>query len=299
MKSTRIDPMSFVQLYMRGLSAYKYAQKRELVGIDFAQFGRKIGRQLLKRGVLSGASYLLVPVSSVRYFEFSFAQSCLPSSFQEGLDISSPRLFSLYVAQMKTKTSISICNPDSADIALTGKIASKLKINNISTHNWAVNSIANQGKSYDCIWSISVIEHISGQYDDADAIKFMYDSLNESGRLILTIPVDRQFWEEYRDENYYGMHSTQESGKHFFQRFYDKDAIEQRLLSHIKKEPTVVRWFGETSPGKFMEYITRWMHQGFECTVEDPREIANHYQEFPSWETMPGVGVCGILIEKD
>lgn len=86
--------------------------------------------------------------------------------------------------------------------------------------------------------------------------------------------------------------------QYFFQHFYDKAAIWQRLLKPIGREPSVIRWFGEISPGRFKQYVQRWMREGYACTVEDPREIADNFQEYETWEEMPGMGVCGLMIEK-
>ena len=61
----------------------------------------------------------------------------------------------------------------------------------------------------------------------------------------------------------------------------------------------MVRWFGETEPGSFVNHQERWMRQGHNCTVDDPQEITDHYRDFPSWEEMPGKGVCGLMFEKD
>ena len=114
------------------------------------------------------------------------------------------------------------------------------------------------------------------------------NALNEGGRLILTLPVDRQFWEEYRDgQDPCGTQEKQENNQFFFQRFCDLDSIRQRLLDPIQALPLEMRWFGESNPGRFHEYIQRWLREGIECTVEDPREIADHYQEFNSWKEMP------------
>jgi len=40
------------------------------------------------------------------------------------------------------------------------------------------------------------------------------------------------------------------------------------------------------------------MRLGLRRSVEDPREIADNFREFPSWEAMPGAGVCGIRVVK-
>ncbi len=286
-------------LYRRGWRAYRYALARGAPGMDFNHFGRQLGRRLLARGVTAGLSYLLTPVSSVRYFEFPFALACLPEQPGCCLDVSSPRLFSLYVAKRFPAAFIRMINPDARDISQTAGIVSRLRIGNLFTEWCGVEALATQDPSYDCIWSLSVVEHISGACDDREAVKLMHDALVDGGRLILTIPVDREFRDEYRDHDSYGLQRDRgRDGRYFFTHIYDKPAIWERLLSPIGREPSVVRWFGETTPGRFVRYEQRWMREEHGCTVDDPREIADHYREFATWEEMPGMGVCGLMIEK-
>ena len=64
------------------------------------------------------------------------------------------------------------------------------------------------------------------------------------------------------------------------------------------QEPVLVRWFGETVKGRFAEYERRWMREGYNCVVDDPREIADFYREFSTWKDMPGKGVCGLTMIK-
>ncbi len=294
-----VNPAFLFGLYVRGRASFKYAEKRGGPGIAFARFGRKIGRRLLLKGYPPGLAYLLTPVNIVRYFEFPFVLSCLPERPLRCLDVSSPRLFSLYMADRNPFTSILMINPDSKDASQTTAILSKLKLPNVRVECRGVDRLAERNEKYDCIWSISVVEHISGDYDDRKAVQLMYNSLNAGGRLILTVPVDRAFRDEFRDRNYYGTQADLlHPGRYFFQHIYDKTAVWERLLRPLGKEPSVVRWFGEITPGRFTEYETRWMRNGLASTVEDAREIVDHYREFTSWEEMPGMGVCGLMIEK-
>lgn len=291
-----------IQLYINGQAAYRYAKKKKTPGLDFCSFGRAIGVKLLIKGFikgeLTGGRYLLNPVSMIRYFEFWFALSYLTEEPKKCLDVSSPKLFSFYIANKYPSASILMINPDIKDTSHTMNIIDKLKINNIYVENFAVDVLSEQSNTYDCIWSISVIEHISGKYDDGYAIRVMYNALKPGGRLILTVPVDRKFWDEYRDCDYYGTQPKQLNSRYFFQRFYDKAAIWERLLVPIGKEPSVVRWFGETTPGRFVNYEKRLIQEGISCAIEDPREFTDNYQEFLCWEEMPGMGVCGIVVEK-
>jgi len=293
------NPFALLRLYVRGKAASRYAARHRIPGMEFDRFGRKLGLRLLMKGFRAGFSYLLNPVSITRYFEFSFALSCLPEHPTQCLDVSSPRLFSLYVADKNPRAHILMINPDCQDISQALAITARLKITTLHGECCSVEILSSRYETYDCIWSISVIEHISGKHDDLHAVKLMYDALSNGGRLILTIPVDRRLWNEYRDRAYYGMQAEQSpTGKYFFQRFYDKTAIWERIVAPIGQEPSVIRWFGEALPGRYMAYVQRWMHEGYACTVEDPREIADYYREFSTWEEMPGTGVCGLMIEK-
>lgn len=60
----------------------------------------------------------------------------------------------------------------------------------------------------------------------------------------------------------------------------------------------MIRWFGERQPGWIADYERRWMDTSYYCTVRDPVYVATGFREYPSWEAMPGAGLCGIVIEK-
>lgn len=276
------------------------AVRRGVPGEEFVHFGRRIGWRLLTRGELaSGVQYILTPVISVRLFEFEFALNVLPEGVRDCLDISSPRLFSLFVGGCRPDARIAIWNPDAVDYCETEQIVSKLGIDSIHVDQRAVDGLAHTVGAYDCIWSLSVIEHISGAYDDRCAVKQMYDALRVGGRLILTFPVDRQAWDQDAPADYYGTQPELAGGKRFFfQRFYDLDAIEDRILASIGARPTVVRWFGEVAPGRYDAYQQRLARLGYDARMDDVRMIAEDFQLFDSFESMPGMGVCGIAIDK-
>jgi hypothetical protein len=142
------------------------------------------------------------------------------------------------------------------------------------------------------------LEHVGGEYDERHALRLMYDALTPGGSLIATVPIDRKSRIEYRDRDYYGTQSAQSESRYFFQRIYDKASIWERLLLPLRQEPTIVRWFGETQRGRLTEYATRWVREDHNCTVDDRRDIADHFRQFSSWEEMSSMGVYGIMIEK-
>lgn len=285
-------------LFARALSSYWYARRRNIPGIEFASFGRRLGLRMLMRGARPWGSYLLTPVNITRYFEFPFVLASLSSKPRRCLDVSSPRIFPFYVAGTFPSITIRMINPDIADCIFTHSVITTLNFHNIRLDNLDLHTALAEGETYDHIWSISVIEHIDGDYDDRDAAREMYNALCPGGRLIMTVPVDRMLWSEYRNHNAYGTQSTRDSDRYFFQRYYDLEAINERIVSTIGRSPSVVSWFGEKVAGHFAAYEQRWIKEGYNCIVDDPREIADHYQEYSSWDVMPGKGVCGMVFEK-
>ncbi len=275
------------------------AQKAGICGLSFDEFGRRIGWKLLSTRHPGAFNYIVAPVSILRYFEFPFVWECLPLKPGICMDVSSPQLFSFYVAHNCPESSILMLNPDASDLKSSQEITRKMGWNNIQTKHCGVEALTNQHDQYDCIWTISVIEHISGEYDDNSAILHLYNALKPGGRLIFTIPVDRTFRIEYRDTDCYGTQSKASNGKYFFQRFYDEDSIHERLLKGLPDASvSKQRWFGETSAGRFKAYEEIWMKKGLACAARDAQEIAENYMEFPSWREMPGLGVCGLMLQK-
>ncbi len=295
-----IKLLTLLLLLIRSKAALRYGNRNGLIGGQFGAFGRAIGWMMLRHGRRSGFSFLLTPVNITRYFEFPFVLSCLPSAQHNlvCLDVSSPSLFSLYAAHHQLVSAIDMINPDKRDVADLQEIAALLNLSCVSIRPLPLDALIRSQKRYDCIWAISVIEHIAGSYNDTQAMRWMIELLKPGGRLILTLPVDRHFRNEYRQRDYYGTQVQQVDGRYFFQRIYDRVAIEDRLLTPIGKRPEIVRWFGEKAAGSYDRYLQRWMKEGIRQTVNDPREIVDQYREYASWEDMPGRGVCGLMLQN-
>jgi len=284
-------------LLRRSLAARASAQRARIPGLEFDRFGRGLGLRLIANGYVTiGAQYLLNPVSIVRYFEFPFSAESIPATARDCLDISSPRLFSLYWSSRHPGASVEMINPDPVDLDETRLIA-KVGGIRIKYSNSDLRVLQERKDRYDAIWAISVLEHVHGSYDDRDSIAWIYSALRPGGVIVVTTPIDRQPWDEYREIDPYGLDKP-DSGPVFFQRWYDLRSIHQRLLDPLRGASFDLAFFGETEPGMFRAYEAEWMRLGLRRSVDDPREIADHYREYASWEDMPGAGVCGIRIVK-
>jgi SAM-dependent methyltransferase len=292
------NPLAWLRLFQRSRAALQHGQRQNIPGMVFATFGRRLGWKLMPHAPKVGARYVLTPVDILRYFEFEFAWSHLPSHGGRFLDVGSPCLFSLYVAASRRSAEVTVFNPSEDDLAVTRLAARVLELDNLRPELHDASALKSRAGEYDAIWSVSVVEHIAGAYEDGDAVRWMFEALKPGGVLILTLPVDRQFWIEYRDRDPYGLQAPAANGQHFFQRFYDQRAIRERLVDAIGREPLTSQWFGETTAGRFHGFIAAWIRDGVAATVESPRETADHYRHFESWDSMPGVGVAGLVFEK-
>lgn len=284
-------------LLARSLAAARYAARTGASGIEFAAFGRYLGLRALVAAERGALELLVTPVSIVRYWEFPFVLRHLPQRPGRCLDISSPRLFSFYVASRRRPTSVRMLNPDRQDADVTRRLATRLGMRAIVVQPQPVSAIEGQDELYDSIWSISVIEHIA-EDGDTQAMRLMYAALAPGGTLIVTTMVDRHPWDEYRREDVYGLGIAPNPNGRFFQHWYDESAIASRLLDPLGPIDVHVEWFGERVAGRFAEYVKDWLRRGRDRTVDDAREIADWYAPYDTWDEMPGQGVCGIVLRK-
>jgi SAM-dependent methyltransferase len=280
----------------RAAAATHYAKRMGAPGLEFARFGRAVALRIVAREPRLAAELAITPVNIFRYFEFAFVWSCLPKTCEKVLDVGSPRLFSLFAASRDRALSLTMMNPDRADLDMTRRLADALRLP-VLTELRGIETINEQGH-FDCVWAISVVEHVHGAIDDTEAVLRLYRALRPGGRLLLTVPVDRRARSEFRRGRHYVGDGADDHREHFFQHWYDESAVHERLVSPTGHEASLIRWFGETTPGHFAAYEAEWRARGHLVTADDPREIADHYMEYPSWDTMPGAGVCGIVLEK-
>jgi len=269
-----------------------------LPGKAFAEFGFMIGRKLLLKGKFS-PKLLLNPVSIVRYFEFDYVNRNLQTvAGSTILDVSSPYLFGFYQST-KIDSDYYYTNPDLRDLNNVNSLSKKIKFkaNYIADKIDALNPPFTNNY-FDAVLSISVIEHI---YDKGDslAMKEIWRVLKQEGKLILTFPVNKVYKIEYRDKDEYNLNVEKKSGKYFFQRIYDGQKIEERLLSSINNYEIISKKvFGVTEKNFYSNYKERWMKYSYWETVKDPYYISKKFSYFPEIENLEDIGVLGLTIKK-
>jgi SAM-dependent methyltransferase len=275
-----------------------YAHRHGLMGLDWARFGRSLAYRAAPTMPRSALALWLTPVNCFRYFEFDFVARNMPSNFRKLLDVSSPRLFPLRVARDNPGSEVFALNPDKGDLEYTAKLAAVLRLGNLVTLPIVVEELPDSSELFDVVTSISVVEHIAGDTGDSDAIASLYSRVRPGGRLLLTVPVDREFRLEYRSAAPYEAPTDEKDGMYFFSRIYDESTIRSRILTQCPGASVELQWYGERRAGLWRSYEENWLRNGTRTTIDDARMMARDYRIWPDFSSMPGEGACGIAITR-
>lgn len=250
-----------------------------------------------KLGLSRMLELLIHPISSIRYFEFDFARKHIGQlENKRVLDVSSPRLFAFYLCKSNPNLTYIMINSDQKDVKETRFQANAFDVRNFSVYKSDARLLPYKDKQFNKVVSISVIEHIESD-GDTKAVKEMWRVLKPGGKLILTTHIARHPRVEYRDHDQYNL-SSKKRKKYFFQRIYDENSWQKRILSHIPISPTLQRIWGEKEKGWFDAYISRWIVHGIEETVYDPWYMATRFKNYDLISQLPGIGVIGVVFEK-
>jgi len=285
-------------LIVRRFYYWHYSNKSKLPGKEFAKFGFNLGNKLLLKGKIS-LSLLLRPVSIVRYFEFDFAsRNVQPMDGMKILDVSSPYLFGFYQSSLVSLDYFYI-NPDIKDLANVISLSEKIKFNaNYKAQPMDALNLEYPDHYFDKVFSISVIEHINDD-GDSEAMKEIWRVLKPGGIFSLTVPVKKKYEIEYRDKDEYNLNPEKKSSEYFFQRLYDKQKIDERLLFSLTNYEIInKKVFGVNEKNFYTEYKNRWLNYSYWETVKDPYYITNKFSYFDDIDDLKDIGVIGLTIRK-
>lgn len=283
------------------LKRYYYwnlSDKSKLPGKEFAEFGFKLGGKLVFKGKFSPRLFLN-PVSIVRYFEFDFThKSLLLMNGMKILDVSSPYLFGFYQSE-KSELEYHYINPDQRDLANVISLSSRTRFTgNYIAQKMDALKLIYPDNHFDRVISISVIEHINDD-GDSEAMKEIWRVLKPGGFFIFSVPVKKNFEIEYRNKDEYNLNIDKKSGEYFFQRIYDQQKIEERLLSSINNYEIISRKvFGCKEKSFYQEYKNRWIKYSYWETVKDPYYISTKFDYYNDIDELADIGVIGLTIKK-
>ena len=267
-------------------------------GLQFrSYFLRKAIHLVLERRSLDAAYRLMVmPLDSFRYFEFDFMWGAIAGEkVNRYLDISSPRLFPLMVADRKSGAQVHLINPDKRDLKKTQALAADLGLGQSCHLHPSMVADADLSPGYfDLITCMSVLEHID---DDKEAIQKFWELLSTGGRLLITVPCASSAQEEYMNQNDYNLSNPDGEGFIFFQRFYDQALLQERIFSVIGL-PVRHQIFAEKIAGKYQETETRKREDKFFSYWKAPLDMGKHYEFRSDLHGLPGIGVIGLEFVK-
>jgi SAM-dependent methyltransferase len=181
-------------------------------------------RDLMRHGYHREAVVrVLVPLDPSRYLELPWALAALPAApGEQVLDLASPKLLAVALGRRGVRvTTVDELEPE---IEAWRRLAEGEP--NVRLVVADGRALPFQDGSFDHATSISVLEHIPDG-GDAAALAELARCVRRGGRIAVTVPYAARARNEYRDAPLYVDHGeTDASGRAFFQRWYDAEALE-------------------------------------------------------------------------
>jgi SAM-dependent methyltransferase len=264
-------------------------------------YGAKLGIQALFKGRVTREvlKNIIVPVNYWRNLEFRIVLDELqPKTSDRILDIGSPKLLSLYLAD---KVGAEIFSTDVENYFINDyKVFGEFK--GIEPGRFHVQTadarhLNFSNEYFSKVYSISVVEHIPDT-GDIDAMKEIARILSPKGVCVLTVPFAPESRDEYKNasEFYWAGNSKQKedtSGRVFFQRRYSERDLQERLIKPSGLELIKLRFLGEKiyisdekELAHFLPPITGFIHPLLSTLF--------HYAPANSWQALRKP--CGALI---
>jgi ubiquinone/menaquinone biosynthesis C-methylase UbiE len=211
----------------------------------FYSFGLRAGLSNLRNngtrlGVKKTLGKITQPINAYsRFPEYCWFDSAISNFLNSAprqklkiLDVGSPKMLGLYLAQKKQikimLTDISEINVDEYEVMW--KALEERARGEASFSLQDARALQYQDAEFDIVYSMSVIEHIEGADGDARAIREMLRVLKPGGLLALSVPYGAHYMEQQRIGFSGAARKTGDQRTYFFQRIYDPAAIQQRIL---------------------------------------------------------------------
>jgi len=148
------------------------------------------------------------------------------------LDVGSPKCFGLHLAYSLPvsleMTDISALNVDeyrtmwkAIEAEAKGRATFALQ---------DARSLEYKADSFDVVYCMSVIEHIEGQDADSGGIRELLRVLRPGGLLLVSTPYGNHYVEQHRAGFAQAVQKTRDEMTYFFQRIYDKCALNDRVV---------------------------------------------------------------------
>ena len=151
------------------------------------------------------------------------------------LDVGSPKMLGLYLGY-KTDASVMLTDISDLNVGEYRTMWSGLERRakgKVSFSLQDARDLQFRDNEFDIVYSMSVIEHIEGAMSDSRAVLEMQRVLKPGGLLILSVPLGDRFVEQVRVGVSGAVRKTGDQKAYFFQRVYDPQEFQRRILAHL------------------------------------------------------------------
>ncbi|RMF94512.1 MAG: class I SAM-dependent methyltransferase [Candidatus Schekmanbacteria bacterium] len=199
---------------------------------------------------------------------------------------------------MNRNINLTMVNPDPNDLDESRGMASLLQDASIRFMDGvSATKLPFPDNSFDVVVSISVIEHISDDGDSAAMAEFVRVA-RPGGKIIITFPVMGEYYEEFRAHDPYGSQSWDRERKmFFFQRFYDEEAINERLIAQHNIDVISKEYYIEKKPGIFDKYMRNCIRKGIFYSSTDPLVMLRMFDGPTMDHPKDRMGNCMMVIK--
>ncbi len=198
---------------------------------NFQSFAfKQAGEYARNKKIIKALARFLCPVHYTRYRELPITLDLLELNAQDRvLDISSPKLFTLYCA-CKYKNQIYATDIINEPLEEAEFFKKKWSLNNLVVQKADARELPYEDNYFDKVFSVSVFEHIApANKGDYPAVLEFSRVLKPGGIAVLTLAFANKYFEEYKKGTVYERESKKEE-LNFFQRFYDEEKLDENIL---------------------------------------------------------------------
>ena len=163
----------------------------------------------------------------------------------EVLDVGSPKLFGLYLAsRYATRAHLTdLREGDLEEYSIMWSALSGTASGEALLEKQDARALSYADSAFDIVYSMSAIEHVEGAAGDSRAMGEMWRVLKPAGLLVVSVPFGHEYIEQAMMGFSYTATLVDRHKSYFFQRIYDKSAVQDRLLSALEPRPQAVHIF--------------------------------------------------------
>jgi SAM-dependent methyltransferase len=188
---------------------------------------------MLSRDPALALKRLVLPVSYWRSAEFSYVFQHLDApTGSRVLDLGSPKDLALFLAHRRSYQVVATDILDK-EVKVANRLARAQGISGPGAGRVVAEvqdgrRLPYRDSSFDGVYSVSVLEHIPDHGDSA-ALAELIRVVRPGGVVVVTVPFDREYRETFVERSVY---ERERSGAErvFYERHYDREALETRLL---------------------------------------------------------------------